>query len=431
MTSGDQALNTLSQDDIVNLSDALLKTLSVVMESGDLGALVESIALEIRALGIPVTRLQLPASSFFGFKHPFYVGIILTWTQEEGVDVMLRERRSEVVKQSVELLKRSPYAALMFDKLPSVRITPRADDPRPIIVELAERGYTDYLAFSVALPDGMTQVMSLATDEPSGFAPNLEELLLPLRSILGMCVFGAYQANTAKQIAVTYLGDHAGNRVLKGELYRGNSEKLSTLILFADIRNFTALSERVGAEKITDYVNLAFEKLNLALKDLGGEILKFIGDAALMVFPNRRLSVDLSDDTQSEVEVHSSDLKTLDLQSILKQVCEVVEEIRSIEIDGERPLDLGIGLHIGEVFYGNIGARDRLDFTVMGPTVNLAARLESLTKSLGVSVLFSEQVYAQLPLSAADVISLTEHPPQRVKGVSGEIKVWSVTPLKT
>ncbi len=408
-------MNTNDTD--LNLSQKLFDALIVVHKEGNLGILAQSIAEYLKSSGLSLSRLQLPISALFGFKHPFYAGIILTWTEADGVKVLFRERHSVTLNGSTETLKASPYARLIFDGEPLVRYTPHAEHPIKLIRELHQAGFTDYFAFSIPLPDGAKQVMSLATHDPQGFPRDLHDKLLPLRSQLGVCIFAAYQSNAAKQIAITYLGEHTGRRVLEGEFFRGNSEQLSTLILFADVRNFTALSERVGAKKVTEYVNMAFEKLSLSLRFLGGEILKFIGDAALIIFPDRHLR-SIPDDQISA--------QALDLKSILIHLASAIKEIRNIEVDGEKLIDMGIGLHIGEVFYGNIGAKDRLDFTVMGPAVNLASRLEGLTKPLSASILFSEKVYQLLNEAEREELELTTYPPQAVKGVSKPVSVWGL-----
>ena len=126
--------------------------------------------------------------------------------------------------------------------------------------------------------------------------------------------------------------NNTGKRVLDGESFRGNSKQVSSLILFADIRNFTALSERVGAEKVTKYVNIAFEKLSNSLPGLGAVILKFIGDAALIIFPDRHLSHNREDS--------NSNGNALDIKSIVYQLVFIIREILEIEIDGERVLIL-------------------------------------------------------------------------------------------
>ena len=408
-----------NRDNFSSLSESLSNALSVVHRSGDLGVIVKSLASQLIEMGIPVCRLQLPISSFFGFKHPFYAGIILTWTEADGVHVNLRERQNFGLADANNALKMSPYGKLIFNGQTFTRYTPTKDHPIALIAELYEKGFTDYCALSIPLPDGAKQVMSLATRAANGFRRDLEAFLTPLKPIIAMCIYGAYQSNAAKQIAITYLGEHTGQRVLEGEFYRGNSERISTLILFADIRNFTALSERVGAERITEYVNRAFELLSSSIRYLGGEILKFIGDAALVIFPDRTIG--------SDQDGRREEPQRLELKNILTQLTLAIKEIREIDVDGEKLIDLGIGLHIGEVFYGNVGAKDRLDFTVMGPAVNLTSRLESLTKSLSASVLFSEQVYRALTESELEELSVNAFPPQQVKGVSSEVRVWGMS----
>lgn len=395
---------------ILFVSEKLAETLQELSQSDDLGVLARNFAFTLRRLGIPVTRLQLPISEMFGLRHPFYMGIIITWTIDEGVTIILRERHNVDRSNTIRVLSKSPYAPLLFEDKEMIRVIPKLDDPYEMIGQLAQKGFTDYLAFKIQLPDGAAQVMSLATQKPEGLGEQVEPFLLSLRPLFAMCLFAAYQLSATRQVAATYLGEHAGNKVLNGEFYRGNAEELSTLILFADIRNFTALSEYVGAETVISYINQIFERLSGALKPLGGEILKFIGDATLIIFPNALL-----EDAQ------------LSIYEVLRALVNVIQEVRQIEVNESLTLDIGVGLHIGEVSYGNIGTPDRLDFTVMGPAVNLASRLESLNKPLNMSIIFSESVAHQLSPEDHALISSVKLPAQRVKGIAESVEVWGVS----
>ena len=174
-------------------------------------------------------------------------------------------------------------------------------------------------------------------------------------------------------LADVYLGRQTGRRVLMGEIVRGQTEDIESGLMFCDVRGFTQLTERIGGAAIVDVMNELFAIIGQHAEARGGEILKFIGDAMLVVFPT----------TGQSTAVIARDMADC-VRSSLTDI-QVFSQSRQLE------LGVGFGCHIGKVVYGNIGTPTRLDFTVMGPAVNLASRLESLTKAVGVSNLFSKK----------------------------------------
>jgi len=422
-------------------------------EHPDLKQVATDLAALLNEQLLPVSRLQLPLSALFGFRHPFYMGIVSSWSVDQGADAMYIEHSRVTIEMVKRRLAQSPYGQLTADQ-PYIRYQLSTDEPLPyqLLRDLKQRGFVDYVALVIELPDGALQVLSLALhqDHPSaseGGYHDVQERLLSIRPALALFLFGIYQRASVKQIAHTYLGHYTSQRVLEGDIYRGKSTELETYIIFADIRGFTALSERLGARRISLVVSHAFDILVESFKELGGEVLKFIGDAALLIFPPtgdgatqvsasrllervvktteliEELSVEglLASDPQAEPVDDLSDPRELSSTSHDKAHT-ALSPLSSLK------LSMGFGVHYGCVSYGNIGARERLDFTVMGPAVNLAARLESLTKSLGVNALCSSAVRARLDqeaelLSAGQLVPQGAHP---LKGVSQEVEVWSI-----
>jgi adenylate cyclase len=182
--------------------------------------------------------------------------------------------------------------------------------------------------------------------------------------------------------------------VLDGLMGRGRSASLRAGIAFIDIRDFTSLSHSLGVSNILPLLNAVFESIDDAIRPEGGEILKLIGDGALVVFP-----LGEGDDAR--------------LLSILRTLLDAAVSATAATTALGRPLHVGVGFHIGDVLYGNVGSKDRHDFTVMGPAVNLASRLEILTKLLG----------AEEALDAA--VRLKD--PVRVRGVPEPVSVWTIT----
>jgi adenylate cyclase len=200
----------------------------------------------------------------------------------------------------------------------------------------------------------------------------------------------------------TYVGRHAGERVLTGQIRRGSGETIRAVVWFSDLRGFTALSERLPGADLIALLNAYFDCVGAAIDAAGGEILKFVGDAVLAIFP-------LSD-AAALPEVSRAAL------AAALRAREGLAKLRAVP--GGDVLDFGTALHVGEVLYGNIGTANRLDFTVIGPTVNLTARIESLTSATGEPILLSADLARAI---GAGIESAGRH---RVKGVAEPVEVF-------
>lgn len=339
-----------------------------------LDGVAERLAGVLYRAGLPVDRIQLPLSALFGMKHPRYFGIVLTWVRGGGGHAWLRPLQEGQEHAARRVLRQSPFAPLVFDEQTIVRHRAGAPgwDEHEQLSSLREAGFVDYIATVAELPDGARQVISIATRAEGGFAPDATDLLRALSSPLALALYAIYQAQLAHQIATTYLGDRTGALVLDGRMGRGRSASLRAGVSFLDIRGFTALSRELSTGVVVSLLNAAFEAIDAAVRPVGGEILKLIGDAALVIFP---------------IEAPRSET----LLPILRALLDASESAAAATAELGQPLRLGVGFHIGDVLYGNVGARDRHDFTVMGPAVNLASRLEGLTKELGASMVVSEE----------------------------------------
>ncbi|MDG1482883.1 MAG: adenylate/guanylate cyclase domain-containing protein [Myxococcota bacterium] len=388
------------------------------LQPDTLPEVAEKLALALRRLGLPIDRLQLPLSVLFGLKHPLYVGIVLTWTHEDGSTAWLRPRTGQGSADSLKVLRGSPFAPVVLDEVDHVHI--RLADPEwgahKLLRKLGDIGYVDYIATAMPLPDGARQVISIATRSEGGFDDAVVSLIQTISPVLTMALSHVYQTQTVYQLTTTYLGERTGRQVLSGKLGRGHSESLLAAIAFIDVRDFTQLSNELGVERIVALLNVAFEAIDSAIRSVGGEVLKLMGDAALVVFP-RNL----------DEEVPCIDI----LHALLDTVTAVT---RVTEAQG-CGLRVGIGLHIGEVFYGNVGAVRRHDFTVMGPAVNLASRLEGLTKSSGDPLIISNAVAVACrdtcgtPEDAAERLQadIQYHGAVAIKGEPDPVPVWGLS----
>ncbi len=407
---------SLSSAQLICFSQHLHAVLGEFSETGEMTEVAAGFADAFQAIGMPIDRIQLPLSYMFGLKHPLYVGIILTWTSDGGSRAWLR-RREDLEKDANQPFATSPFAVLRDAPDSVVRMDAGTEEWArfPLLRDLEGQGYKQYLAVAVPLPDGATQVISIATRRPDGFGDACPGLLKVLSPFIAIALHGIYQNSSANQIARTYLGAETGKRVLQGAIARGETESILAAIAFVDVRDFTRMSAKLGANGIIPLLNETFDAISTAIRPAGGEILKFMGDAALIVF--RR---------DTEVLVPCIDI----VSCLLDAITEV--ETRT-EAAGER-LRIGVGLHIGEVVYGNIGSCDRLDFTVMGPAVNLASRLEPLTKTFGLPIVLSNEFATMCqgacatPVEASERLRTRLHTCGKVelKGIAEPVAVWGV-----
>lgn len=260
------------------------------------------------------------------------------------------------------------------------------DDPEleyAFLEGLMDRGYTDYLMIGVPMSQGRKGPMMMATRRPGGFTDDEIAGLKTIRSVLGLHMEIHASHHVARALLDVYLGHGTGERVMQGAVRRGSVQRFPAALMFSDLRQFTAMSERLPRNFIVHVLNDYFDAAGKAIDAHGGEILKFIGDAVLAVFP-------VGEGTGQEACNRA-------LTASRDMIANLEELNARREGENKPQLETGIGLHAGEVWYGNIGATSRLDFTVIGPAVNRAARLEKLAADLGEPILVSEHFASTCP----------------------------------
>jgi adenylate cyclase len=245
--------------------------------------------------------------------------------------------------------------------------------------EVKADGGVDYYALPMHIRrEGPLPVVSFATDSRSGFSDEDIADLTRLVDMMGAVVEMHIERSVAEIVANTYLGPGIGERILHGAIRRGEGEEIRAVLWFSDLRDFTGMNERMESAELLELLNNYLQLVGDALKAHGGEILKFIGDGVMAYFP--------AEDALFLPIVTGA---ALGAARRLMSDIEAANEARATA--GSEQLRFGIGLHVGQVTFGNVGTEDRLDFTVIGPAVNRAARLESLTKELGVPVCASAE----------------------------------------
>lgn len=284
----------------------------------------------------------------------------------------------------------------------------RKPEPVPdmeLIQQFQEFGMTDYFVMPLPFQDATrTSTLSFATTREGGFSDlDLERLQMAARLWSSVAERWVLR-HIALDLLAHYLGRAPAERVYAGQIERGDVARIEAAILICDLRGFTTMTDRAQHGEIVSLLNRWFEVIGAAIGVYRGDILKFMGDGLLAVFP-----------------LEESRAKTCDrtLDAALAALAGTAVLNQELAQEGRPPLAFGIGLHWGEVEFGNIGTRDRLDFTVIGPAVNLASRLQDLTKSVGVPIL------ASADFAAASSRALRNLGGQRVRGIETEIGVFA------
>ncbi len=373
----------------------------------DYAPLIEGCCERLLAAGIPLWRAHLT----FRILHPLYESMGVTWLRGEGVTVMHYPHRFGSEDFS-EQFKANPFYHMIKTRTPLLRrrlTGPEALLDFPVLAEFREQGATDYLAFLLSFGeeelDGV--VGSWVTDRRGGFSDEHLRALLPVQRGLAVACKMHMKEEIARNVVATYLGPDAGLRVLKGQIRRGDGESLRAVIWYSDLRGSTAIADRLPRDAYIQALNDYFECTGSPVLRHGGQILNFIGDAVLAIFPIGK-----------GVTAKRACARALKASDEARRTTERVNRQR--EARGEAPLSFGLALHLGEVLFGNIGVPERLTFSVIGPTVNEVARLEALTKTLKRTLVASESFARH---AKADWEDLGR---RRVRGVGAGLAVFGL-----
>lgn len=337
------------------------------------GELLQGFCRELAEGGFPLMRAFLAKPTL----HPQIASIAYRWARAKPVvEAFTREHD---IWQSDQYL-RSPMA-LIYAGEPMIRRRLFGPDLRldfPVLEDLLAEGATDYAIFGLRRGDGRPlAVASIATDAPGGFSDEQFHGFQSLLPLLSLIVEAIETRLTAKSLLEIYLGADAGRRVMGGLIRRGESVTIAAAIWQCDLRDFTAMSNQLPRDEVLAILNDYFDAVTRPVLARGGEILKFIGDAVLAIFP---MKDDLDRDDKCRVALTAAE-----------EALEAMRDVNELRASaGKAPLSVGIGLHAGSVNYGNIGSQTRLDFTVIGPAVNLAARITGLCRPLNQRLLASK-----------------------------------------
>jgi len=331
----------------------------------------DEFAWRMLAAGLPLLRATLHLRTL----HPQYLGANFVWWRTAGRTVLtfVAHEVQDLFAQEDNPVRRVMVAGETIRRRVDV-----ADDALdfPILHDLKAEGATDYFALPVKSSLGTNYMVTYVTDRVDGFTEKEISDLIRVSQRLSLLADLRNQRRIASNILTAYLGSNAGPKVLAGQIRRGTGEEITAVLWSSDLRGFTERSDRLAGIQVIAMLNALFDAQAKSIVGHGGEILKFIGDGLLAIFP-----------------IKSADMAAAAASNALTAAMQAVEVARNLTSDpslpGEPPLEIVVALHVGTAIYGNIGAADRLDFTVIGPAVNLVSRIETVAKALNRPIVVS------------------------------------------
>jgi adenylate cyclase len=356
--------------------------------------------IRLQQAGIPLKRSTLHVR----IQHPQWLGARFMWS--DGM------HEAEIGRVDFDVMERSEYigspANEMFDGATEVRENlerdPSLGRKHALYDEMRAKGLTDYVAWPLYHTLGKRHLITFSTDRRGGFDDAHVAALKKVLPVLALVSEIRIKNRLARTLLETYVGAHAGELILAGATRRGTGTTVRAAIMICDLRDFTKISDNWPRDDVIDLLNDYFDAMSEPIVRHGGEILKFIGDGLLAIFP-----------------LHEPNACANLLRAVTEARQAMVALNERNKGTGRAPLNYGIGVHVGDVMYGNIGSTSRLDFTVIGPAVNMASRLEALTKQIGKPVLLSRD-FAELVTPEFELERVGQH---TVRGFSEPIELFA------
>ena len=385
----------------------------------DAATLFDCLCQRLVDAGVPLWR------AFAGMRtlHPQWGGYGYTWLRHLNAIQPSQFERGDEYEQVIlrgpigHLVREAEAAAGVGDPWRDLRrrlAGPEAQIDLPLLDQLAAAGVTDYFAEIVRFgakddPSRGTGIgYSFATDSPRGFDDDDLMLLKAVLPVVSLAMMALAGHTIAASLLAAYLGDDAGRRVHSGAIERGSVESIRAVLWYADLRGSTSIADTIPGHAVVELLNEIFETLTAALRSHGGQVLKFLGDGMLATFP------------LGEQGGESICREALDAAA---EAMRALDRLNSGRAAAGKPVgDVDLALHTGEVLYGNVGAADRLDFTVIGPAVNEVARIETLCEPLGHRILVS----AELAAAVGDSHRLEPLGSHRLRGVSEPRAIYAL-----
>ena len=368
--------------------------------------------------GLPLSR----AIVLIDTLHPVHEGRVVRWERDAAGTTVQEYGRTgspETLAQAeaIERWQASPFYRLLQTGDASMRVRLEAGEGGEFAAlrDYASDGHTDYIAYIDRFTaDGTIGEMdcvysSWLTDRKGGFAPAEMEALRAIVPAIALAIKAAALTRMTRTLMETYLGRDAARHVLGGRILRGVAERINAVVWFSDLRGFTRLTE-AATEHIIPLLNDYGDVVISAIEAGGGDVLKLMGDGILAIFS--------ASDQESACA------------SALAAACEArkgVDALSARRAEDKLPVtDMYIGLHVGQVFFGNVGSRNRLDFTVVGPAVNEASRIAAMCRSVEQPILVS-QAFASVPGMHARLVSVGRF---ALRGVALPQELFTLDPTR-
>ena len=350
--------------------------------------------------------------------HPVYEGRGFRWREDYTDEPSLLEFRRNDDTASIGNWYNSPFYHLLQAGGGELRCRLHAGETGGFeaVAELAEAGQTDYLAIvhrfaaNAVVGEMDNFAARWTTARPEGFSDADIEALRHLTPILGLAIKTTSLVRVSEALVEAYLGHDPGQRVLQGRISRGQVDKINAVLWFSDLKGFTALSESMETDELIPFLNDHADVVITAIRKSGGDVLKLIGDGVLAIFGGQ----------EPAAACHAAMRAEADMRRRLA----ALHERRQSE--GAPTADVYLGLHVGDVFYGNVGSEERLDFTVVGQAVNEVSRIGSMCVSAGRDVLFSSAF--RDALSEADRAELVSVGRYALRGVGRAQELFTLDP---
>ena len=347
-------------------------------------ALVQGLAEQLDRAGARIDRLAFMCRTL----HPQFMGWNVRWTREKGA----RRASIEHAVRATDAYIGSPVQHVQQHSRPMrLRVTPQAvEGEHSLLPDLRHDGMTDYAALPMPFGRELTNVLTAATADPAGFSDADLERLAWLARLVSPFVEIMAVRRTTLGLLDTFVGPRISERIFQGQVKRGDGDRIDAAFWYSDLRGFTQLSETLATDELLHLLNDYFEHCAAAAAARGGEILQFIGDAILIVF-----------------EIGKAGTRAQVCEAALDAAIDAFDGVAVINHRrrraGQAEIRFGLGLHVGTVTHANVGAPRRLAFNVVGPAVNLTARIQAMTKALGEPLLLSAEFAALVkhPLRSA------------------------------
>ena len=384
------------------------------LEGAQEADLLREFCEKCNAAGLPIGRALVVIDTL----HPVHEGTVFRWRNDDVEENAATPYGRTTEGAAADSWRRSPFYHLLQTGGEELRRRIGFGEPADFasIEEMKELGHTDYVVFVRRFASDATigemdcVYSSWSTRNPEGFSDADITALRRLAPALGLAIKSAALAKVAGTLVEVYLGRDAGRRVLEGRIQRGVADRIEAALWFSDLRSFTTITDTAPPGEIIPLLNDYAEVVITAIYEAGGDVLKLIGDGTLALFR--------ADDPSDACR------RALKAEELVRARVKELNEKRRAE---ERPVtSVYVGLHIGEVFYGNVGSVERLDFTVVGPAVNETSRIASMCRSVDRSVLVSSTFADCLP--AAERARLVSVGRFALRGVGQAKELFTLDP---